>query len=142
MVAWCHGAPGVALGRALIRDVLPNTESMDTLDAALETTLKTVVDGPDHLCCGTLGRVEVLFTVGKVLKRAELLRSAESRAAMVIRLATGRDSFLLDDGGGPARVGFFRGLAGVGYQMLRLARPGDVPSVLAFEPAISSRRTG
>jgi len=142
MVAWCHGAPGVALGRALIRDVLLNTESMDTLDAALETTLKTVVAGPDHLCCGTLGRVEVLFTVGRVLKRAELLRSAESRAAMVIRLATGRDSFLLDDGGGPARVGFFRGLAGVGYQMLRLARPDDVGSVLAFEPAISSRRTG
>lgn len=142
MVAWCHGAPGIALARALIRDVLPNAEAMDTLNAALETTLKTSVAGPDHLCCGTLGRVEVLYTVGRVLERAELRHSAESRAAMVIRLATTRDSYRLGSGGGPARVGFFRGLAGVGYQMLRLFRPDDVPSILAFESTVGARRAG
>ena len=34
---------------------------------------------------------------------------------------------------GAADPGFFQGLAGIGYEMLRAASPGIVPSVLAFE---------
>jgi len=132
MAAWCHGAPGIALARACVRDVLAQAEAMDTLNAAVDTTLAASVSGPDHLCCGTLGRVDTLLTVGTVLGRVELRHAAETRAAMVIRLATSRGAFRLDRRSGPPRAGFFRGLAGMGYQMLRLRQPDDLPSVLAF----------
>jgi len=35
--------------------------------------------------------------------------------------------------------GLLSGLAGIGYGLLRTARPDDVPSVLALEPPIQSR---
>jgi lantibiotic modifying enzyme len=133
MVAWCHGAPGIALARASFRDVLSEAEDRDALTAALETTRMMPASGPDHLCCGTLGRVEVLYTVGRKLGRSRLQSFSESRAAMVVRVATARGAYLLDNQEGPPRAGLFRGLAGIGYQMLRLARPEDVPSVLAFD---------
>jgi len=132
MAAWCHGAPGIALARACVRDVLAPAEAMDTLNAAVDTTLAASVAGPDHLCCGTLGRVDTLLTVGTVLGRLELRHAAETRAAVVIRLAASRDAFRLERGSGPPRPGFFRGLAGIGYQMLRLRQSEDLPSVLAF----------
>ena len=143
MAAWCHGAPGIALARSCVRDVLPIAEAEGALETAVETTL--AVDpgaGPDHLCCGTLGRVDVLLTVGAELERPVLRLEAESRAAMVIRWAAGRGSYRLGTGRGPARPGFFRGLAGIGYQMLRLRRPDDVPSVLAFHTVDLGGRAG
>jgi type 2 lantibiotic biosynthesis protein LanM len=143
MAAWCHGAPGIALARSCVRDVLPIAEAAGALETAVETTL--AVDpgaGPDHLCCGTLGRVDVLLTVGAELERPVLRLEAESRAAMVIRLAAGRAGYRLRTGPGPARPGLFRGLAGVGYQMLRLRSPGEVPSVLAFQTVDLGGRAG
>ncbi|MEX1311928.1 MAG: type 2 lanthipeptide synthetase LanM, partial [Candidatus Sulfomarinibacteraceae bacterium] len=143
MAAWCHGAPGIALARSCVRDVLPIAEAMGARETAVETTL--AVDpaaGPDHLCCGTLGRVDVLLTVGAELERPVLRLEAESRAAMVIRWAAGRGGYRLGTGHGPVRPGFFRGLAGVGYQMLRLRRPDDVPSVLAFQTVDLGGRAG
>ena len=142
MTAWCHGAPGIALARACVRDVVAQAEAMDTLNAAVDTTLAASVAGPDHLCCGTLGRVDTLLTVGTVLGRVELRHASETRAAMVIRLATSRGAFRLDRGSGPPRAGFFRGLAGIGYQMLRLRQPEELPSVLAFHGVARDEEPG
>jgi lantibiotic modifying enzyme len=134
MVAWCHGAPGIALARAEIGDALVSATADGRLEAAVATTLAAPVAGPDHLCCGTLGRVDIVHTIGRLLERDELLRAAEARASMVIRMAAGRGSFRLDGGPETTRPGFFRGLAGIGYVLLRIAEPRPLPSVLAFEP--------
>jgi type 2 lantibiotic biosynthesis protein LanM len=142
MSAWCHGAPGIALARSCIRDAVPEAEANGRLDGALATTLEATMEGPDHLCCGNLGRVDVMLTTGGVLGRETLRRAAELRAAMVIQRAVTTGSFRLKEGRGMNKTGFFRGLAGVGYQMLRLVRPEEVPSVLAFQsiPAVGDSR--
>lgn len=134
MSAWCHGAPGIVLARSGMLDSMPQLADDDRFRAALDTTLATSMEGPDHLCCGTLGRVEVLLITGETLGHERLRRAAESRAAMVIQRAVTSGAFRLAIVGGEPKAGLFRGLAGIGYQMLRLARPDRVPSVLAFDP--------
>lgn len=60
MVAWCHGAPGIALSRLCLRwTPLWGPEVAAELDAALQTTAQ---QPPllDHLCCGALGLVAIL----------------------------------------------------------------------------------
>ena len=133
MVAWCHGAAGIALARAMMRDELPAVDRGGTLDAAIRTTVAVPAAGPDHLCCGTLGRVDVLNTIGQLLKRDELRRVAETRATMVIRRAAEQGEYRVTDWHGPVRPGLFRGLAGIGYALLRLAGFHSLPSVLGFD---------
>ena len=71
------------------------------------------------------------------LERPDLVTEARSRAASVVRDAArdnGRYSFLRDDRSEVNDPSFFRGLAGIGYELLRLADPVALPSVLALAP--------
>ena len=57
-------------------------------------------------------------------------------AAQVVQRARQKGHFRLSSTGFEYRVfdiGFFRGLSGIGYQLLRMAAPGRLPSVLGFE---------
>jgi len=133
MRTWCHGAPGVALGLASGGETRPGFPPA-TLDHALALTLTTPVHGVDHLCCGSFGVAEVLLATGTLLNRKDLVQAAGGRMAMAIQRAycLSNSGFQLDEGN-PGNPGFFRGLAGIGYQLLRLARPGLLPSVLSFQ---------
>jgi len=133
---WCHGAPGVALARLAALQVLDDDTVRNDLETALETTLSTSLSRLDHLCCGNLGVADVLLTAGQYLHRDTLIRGAEARTAFVLRRATGtgRFSLRLDESENRSFTpGLFRGSSGIGYQLLRVARPLLLPSVLAFE---------
>ncbi|MEO6324713.1 MAG: hypothetical protein ABIT01_17030, partial [Thermoanaerobaculia bacterium] len=55
-------------------------------------------------------------------------------AAMLLDAALARGSFRFQPSGAEQPApGFWRGLSGVGYLLLRLAKPSALPSVLAFE---------
>ncbi|MGH7542254.1 MAG: lanthionine synthetase LanC family protein [Gemmatimonadota bacterium] len=129
---WCHGAPGIGLAR------LGGLRSLDTssvrrdVEAAIEATLRSDREGPDHLCCGELGRTEL---AGDRLGRSDLLDAGRARVERVVARAAGAGGFTLHQYL-PRDVympGFFMGLAGVGYEILRAARPGLLPSVLLWE---------
>lgn len=134
MSAWCNGAPGVAM--ALATAGLPTADVVG-LDEALAVTRACGVAGLDHLCCGSLGIIDVLLTVGQRLGQESLIRAATARGIVVLRRAMGSDTFALEETAvAPAvRLGLFHGLAGVGYQALRLAAPATFPSLLALLPA-------
>ncbi|MEP0774957.1 MAG: type 2 lantipeptide synthetase LanM [Acidobacteriota bacterium] len=131
MSAWCNGAPGVAL--ALATAALPPSARVG-LDEALAVTRACGLAGLDHLCCGSLGIIDVLLTSGQRLGQESLIGAATARGIVVLRRAMGSDTFALEEAvAAPAvRLGLFHGLAGVGYQALRLAAPATFPSLLAF----------
>ena len=105
------------------------------IDAAVQVVLTTEVDGPDYLCCGTLGRAETLLSAATALDRPELAATARGRAEAVVRRAGETGKYALHETlpAGIPRPVFFQGLAGVGYQLLRLTRPLSIPSVLLWE---------
>jgi lantibiotic modifying enzyme len=131
--AWCHGAPGIALARtAAMAEGGPGGDE-GLLEAAIRTTRGARIGRVVHLCCGTLGGIDALMTIGQFLGRPELQRMAETRMAMAIRVGASMGAMRLGHGAASARPGFFRGLAGIGYELLRVARPEVHPSVLAFQ---------
>lgn len=136
MTAWCHGAPGIALARATALHVADDADTRAEIETALSSTLAAGVGGPDHLCCGTLGRVDVVLTCGRILGRDGLVGHAVGQAALVVQRSTERGGFGVNRPGNDNEQfdpGFFRGMSGIAYELLRLARPSELPSVLAFE---------
>lgn len=130
LAAWCHGAPGVALARAAALGLGSDPELVEDLEIALEMTERQPLGTDDSLCCGNLGRVEILLTAGEILGRRDLVAAAHARAAALLR----RSRTAAEDGLHP---GFFRGASGIGYSWLRLADPRRLPPVLAFSAMTS-----
>jgi lantibiotic modifying enzyme len=136
LYAWCHGAPGVGLARALGLDILDDQDARGEVGDAVLATASGRIGRSDHLCCGNMGRAAVLLTIGRRVRNDDVVNAAEEIASAVLRRARERGHFGLPGSAYSYRVfspGFFRGLAGIGFQLLQMAEPERLPSVLALE---------
>lgn len=134
MCAWCHGATGIGLGRLGMWGHRRGPLMQAEVEVAISTTLAHGLADVDHLCCGTLGRAEFLLAAGTRLDRPDLAAHARDLAREVVTAAGEPAEYQLLRGL-PRRLhtpGFFQGLAGVGYQFLRLTNP-SLPVVLLME---------
>jgi lantibiotic modifying enzyme len=130
--SWCNGAPGIGLGRlgsivCLGLDCVISDVNRCLVAAAKSGSLGHI----DFPCCGTLGRAEFFLEAGRRLGAESLNRQARVLAEAVVGRAARAGKFGL--GRGNSQMTFHQGLAGVGYQLLRVARPQLVPSVLSWE---------
>ena len=128
--SWCHGVAG--LGLALIQGAEDEQDEND-LSASLVDAMGSPLQQVDTLCCGDLGVIEFLFSSGRKLGRRHLCEDALGRCAQVLARREKSGHFLF----GHALTflpSFFQGAAGIGYQLLRMAEPGVLPSVLTLDP--------
>ena len=130
LTAWCHGAAGIGLARLGGLPFLDTSEIRQDIENALTAVRSESVRGPDHLCCGTLGRMELLITAAQQLDRPDLLEEARRRAAWVAGRARRDGGYSLQTS--MTTPSLFQGTSGIGYQLLRLADPGRVPSILLW----------
>jgi lantibiotic modifying enzyme len=86
----------------------------------------------DTLCCGTLGSVEFLCEAGDALGRPDIRQIAARRLAAVVQAARSTGDYRWNSGKRRFNLGLFRGLAGVGYTLLR-QRDDGLPNVLIWE---------
>ena len=133
-VQWCHGAAGITLARIGCNAAVKDSAIEGDIAAGLATTAAHPLQNIDQLCCGNFGRIEVLLTAGRGLKDPRLVTMAQECAGGVVdrRERTGDYCLFSNLRGTHLGIGFFQGLAGVGYELLRLASPAIVPSVLLF----------
>ncbi|MHC5748614.1 MAG: lanthionine synthetase LanC family protein, partial [Nostoc sp.] len=134
-MTWCHGAPGIGLARLGSLAILDTAEIRQEIEVALQTTQKFCLQDIDHLCCGNFGRIEALLVAAQKLKRSELLDIAQKHAAYVVNKVEKIGSFQIFPRHlrGLYSPGFFQGTAGIGYELLRLAYPEQLPSVMLWE---------
>jgi hypothetical protein len=129
-IAWCHGAPGIALSRLRAMELAPSPEIASELRAALETTslaTAAMLDAPETsscLCHGLAGNAEVLDLCANGTEPS-LVR----RVAMHCRRTSGAERGPSPD----AAPGLMLGRSGVGLFFLRLFDP-SLPSVLLPYP--------
>jgi len=135
VVAWCHGATGIGLARLGGLRVLDTPAVRMDIANALESTLTDMQCDVDHLCCGELGRVDLLIEASLRLKRAELLDEAGRQASRIVRLAsrTGRYRLYNRAQSVTDNPSLFQGTAGIGYELLRLAEPERMPCLLLWD---------
>jgi type 2 lantibiotic biosynthesis protein LanM len=137
MSAWCHGAAGIGLARLGTRVPAENDEVRREIDTALSTTFRAGFGRNHSLCHGDAGSIELFQRACLVLKDQHWNLEAH-RVAHGIVEAISQNEFRC---GTPLNVdspGLMTGLAGIGYELLRLARPDRVPSVLTLEPALET----
>ena len=138
--AWCHGAPGIALARALAFSLIDDPIVHRDLESALSVTLSLAQMPSDHLCCGNCSVVEILHVTAGLLQRAELCQHAWNLVQETLRIAR-ETGFRFPDSKpsqgmharGEQPAGLFLGLAGVGYTLLRLLYPDRFSSVLCLQ---------
>ncbi len=135
MTAWCSGGPGIALGRIAGMHVLNNDQILQDINYGLDTTMKYQLNQADHLCCGNMGRIDILLYAAQKLNDQSLKQQAYKNVSYVMEKARINGNFMLfhnvsQDIFNP---GFYQGLSGIGYVLLRLAYPDDLKSVLIFE---------
>ncbi len=131
MDAWCHGGPGIGLARAAGLPLHDSPSTRRDIAAALATVVRRGLGTKDGLCCGNLGRAELLILAPARGERP----SAADLAAAVVRRARRLGGYGTSGrpGQGFFDPSFFQGLAGIGYQLLRIAQPAQLPSVLVWE---------
>ncbi|UCC89732.1 MAG: type 2 lantipeptide synthetase LanM family protein [Anaerolineales bacterium] len=135
LVAWCHGAAGIGLARLRALSHLDDPKLGDEIQTAINTTLSHGFGFSHCLCHGDMGNLELLLQASQVLDDHRWHAQVERLAPMVLD-SIDRHGWAC---GGPGAVelpGLMLGLAGIGYQMLRLAEPDRVPSVLLLAPPV------
>ncbi|MDJ0717963.1 MAG: type 2 lanthipeptide synthetase LanM family protein [Prochloraceae cyanobacterium] len=133
-VQWCHGAAGIGLGRLGGLGMVETPEIKREIEIALQTTQKHGLQAIDHLCCGNLGRAEVLLVGAQRLSRPDWRQVAVQQATNIVARAkqTGAYQLFANLPNSVFNPGFFQGTAGIGYELLRLA-DDDLPSILLLE---------
>jgi type 2 lantibiotic biosynthesis protein LanM len=131
---WCHGAPGIGLGRVGMSRLSKTGSAVLTanIQSAVESTQAAWPSSVDTLCCGTLGSIEFLCEAGDLLGRNDLRDLARRYMAAIVQQASSRGDYHWNSGERRFNLGLFRGMAGVGYSALRQVDP-SLPNVLIFE---------
>jgi lantibiotic modifying enzyme len=131
--SWCHGAPGIALARAAMADLIPTGGEDRMLEAALATTQRRCLPG-GHVCCGEAGIADILLDVGRRRGRPDLVDSARARWARPLAVWHAEGRMPLNPRA-PRRApvpGLMQGVAGLGLALLR-ASGEATPSVLLLD---------
>jgi len=131
---WCYGSAGIGLAR--IAMTKHAGEPLELRARDISRALDGVQDAwpatTDTLCCGTLGSIEFLAEAGDVLDRGELRDLAVARLLTIVETRGAAGDYRWSGGTSQFNLGLFRGIAGVGYTLLRAAAP-SLPNVLVWE---------
>ena len=131
MTSWCHGAPGIALGRACLWGTdLFDDQCTQEIAVALRTTAEVGMAKADHLCCGSMGLMILmrLLLQGEAPVPQEVREVCEhaieahiERALMRCRNTGGKSTALRCFGTSEGHLilpGFFTGLSGIAVALL------------------------
>lgn len=142
MSAWCHGGPGVGLSRLRAWETLGARHYLDDARAALRATVVSLEDPRMNysLCHGRGGNCETLMEGARVLGEPELLERPRQVAMEGWEMYEAKGlPWPCGTMQGASDPGLLLGEAGIGYWLLRLARP-ETPSVLVVTPPAETRR--
>jgi type 2 lantibiotic biosynthesis protein LanM len=134
MTTWCHGAPGIGLARLASLPYQDDASMREDIAIALQTTLAQGFGMNHSLCHGDLGNLELLLTAAQTLENAAYYLDLTRTYATTILKSIEREGWLTGVPSSVESPGFMTGIAGIGYQLLRLAEPELVPPVLTLAP--------
>lgn len=136
MTAWCHGAPGITLALLAAPAWLRDSAWRGEIETAVQACRAAATHKTEHVCCGNLSRAEATFAAARGLASADAEAAAARIASGVVRRAMALGHLRLSAVPYDYRVfdpAFFQGTSGAGYQLLRMAGGGRLPSVIAVE---------
>ncbi|WP_370695802.1 type 2 lanthipeptide synthetase LanM family protein (plasmid) [Priestia megaterium] len=127
---WCHGAPGILLSRAFTdsKYVQGKTLETDVLNNFLDFHLDVE---RISLCHGTFGNFDMLINIGQ--KHSDLLPLTQIKNSALSYLQQEKVQAIIQGMKERGLIGLMIGVSGVGYSLLRMHDPKNVPSILTLE---------
>lgn len=129
---WCHGAAGIGLARLDCFKYINCDEAVKDIDNSISNVIASSASSLDQLCCGNFGRLELLISAGDVSKDSNLLSVAKARSAQLATRGNSAGQFGWASGTNRQNPTLFFGMAGVGYQLLRLIHPEKLTSLATW----------
>lgn len=141
--AWCHGAPGIGLGRAAMQPWLSGSQIRKDVEIAARTTRRFMAKelespGKDHMAChGSFGTLDCLWIMEESLGHAGAMQEMQDIARMTVEChGAGAVKKWGETVHWPTGVTngtyptLMTGLAGMGHWLLRLHSDGKLPTIL------------
>jgi lantibiotic modifying enzyme len=139
-MAWCHGAPGIALSRLRAWRLTRDLRARQEAEVAVATTQRAL-DAADpaqsgfSLCHGCAGNADILLEADRELDVPGLRQAAEKVAQRGLELfESPRLPWPCGLHGAGESTNLMLGTSGIGYFYLRLADPA-IPTVLMIGPS-------
>nr|WP_272595526.1 type 2 lanthipeptide synthetase LanM family protein [Paenibacillus apiarius] len=131
---WCHGSTGVGLSRIQLKRYFGKTpEIMNDLAYCYNNLIQSDKDD-DCLCHGNFGDIEFLHQYYLYVDPSlEVYENLKRKIVASLSFKEIHGDYKVRSLPGFRSVGLFTGLAGIGYQYLRLYQVGVTPDVLTFE---------
>lgn len=118
---WCYGSTGIGLGRlgVLKTGAVTNASIRNDIQIALNNAVKSTTKLSASLCCGELGKIELLREASRAFYQKEIFDIAQRRCRLIsTAICRGENVFQFGNSGN--NFGLFLGAAGIGYTLLRM----------------------
>ncbi len=124
---WCHGAPGIGLSRIKSQRFINLHSAHQDLKNAVDSVFKASIYFPLNLCHGSLGNLDLILEASQQEWISQDL--CQNYLSDFLNHAQNHlDKFQIE--GKLSLPGLMTGRSGVAYQMMRVAYPNQVPSIL------------
>jgi lantibiotic modifying enzyme len=138
--SWCRGSVGVDLARLAASRMLASSAAELDRSAASGAAWLRAAESPSRtavhsLCCGEAGAIERDLVASSALGRPALALRARRRAGHLVARAAreGEHPIFLGTPVRPFMPGFFQGVSGIGYTLLRVLDPVRFPCVALWD---------
>lgn len=136
VVSWCHGATGIGMSRLeLLNQGLLTKRVIIDIERAINKTMETGAHFLDTVCCGNSSRLDFILELRETRFYNQKLKNYSYWLInnMLKRYAiTGDFKYFSKFQTKDINVGFFQGISGIGYQLLRYVDPEKFGSVVLF----------
>lgn len=132
-LAWCHGAPGILLGRVLLKKYgFKDSHINEEIEIALNTTIDHSFGNNRTFCHGDFGQLEILRQTAVQLDSHSLYILVENIFSQVFDILQKQD-IRKGANQGTESISLMAGLAGNAYGLLQYYEPQIVTNLLSLE---------
>lgn len=132
-ITWCYGAAGIGMARLCSLDYLKDDKLVkQEIDIAVKTVLANGFGNNHSLCHGDLGNLDFLVQASEKLGDINLKTQIHNIASIILD-SIDKYGWLCGTPFSVESPSLMVGISGIGYQLLRLAEPQVVPSILCLE---------
>jgi lantibiotic modifying enzyme len=127
------GATGIGLAYLAIEESASRSSLQRQIGWAIDTSISLPLPASDTLCCGTFSRIALFDRLFERSGDPQFRDHRDILTDIVLRRAVDGIRTVPDVSECIAVPGFFNGLAGMGYELLRIYTDADLPCVHTWD---------
>lgn len=128
--SWCRGIVGILIAEIEIRSLLSLSDESKVIQSLEPLLFNMDMLKDDGICHGNIAVTEYFLKKYEYNQNEEDVQIARNIVANVVKRANNKNKFMLRSTEGFESIGLFTGLAGIGYQLLRVHNADSIKSIV------------